>query len=47
MKKLLLFGLILSILSIISYFGYQSYQKIEAKKEFTEQVKHLPPPSIF
>ena len=47
MKKLLLLSLILSILSIISYFGYQSYQKIEAKKEFTEQVKHLPPPSIF
>jgi glutaredoxin len=47
MKKLFLLGLILSILSIISYFGYKSYQKIEAKKEFVEQIKRLPSPSIF
>ncbi|WP_159102642.1 TlpA family protein disulfide reductase [Flectobacillus major] len=47
MKKLLLFGLILSILSIMTYFGYQSYQKIKAKNEFVEQIKRQPSPSTF
>ena len=47
MKKLLLLGLILLVLATITYFGYQSYKKIEEKKVFTEQVKHLPQLSLF
>ncbi len=47
MKKQLLITLIIFILAVLSYFGYQSYQKIEAKKVFTEQIKHLPQPSAF
>ncbi len=47
MKKLLLIAVIACFLAILTYFGSQIFQKIEAKKVFSEQVKHLPKSSTF
>ena len=47
MKKQLIISVFIFISSLLAYFGFQIYQKIEAKKAFTEQVKHLPKPSVF
>lgn len=47
MKKLLLFGILLLVLSAIIYFAYSSYHKIEEKRIYAQQVRHLPQISTF
>jgi glutaredoxin len=47
MKKNILLIIFTCILALLVYFGFHIYKKIEAKKTFTEQIKHLPKPSAF